>query len=152
MTDLDLTRLWRERTSSEGQPPRVLIRVFVWPDDLGDAIDFYEELQGVRADAIFPYPEVGLSLAMVGSFLVVSGTDEALVPFRSTTGTLLVDEVQPYRDRLVAAGGRIVKPLHEVPTGSGLTVEHPDGTVVEYVQHRPTAAERDDEGPATASR
>lgn len=128
---------WRERPSSEGKPPRVLIRVFLAPGTLREGITFYEQLQGTRADAVFPYPEVGLRLATVGAFLLLEGTDEALAPFRATTGTLLVDEVQPYHDALVAAGAEIVVPLREVPTGAGFNARHPDGTVVEYVQHRP---------------
>lgn len=139
---MDVDRFWRERASSEGQPPRVLIRAFVGPGTLADSIAFYEGLQDVEADAVFPYPEVGLRLATVGAFLLLEGTDEALEPFRGTTGTVLVDDVRPYYDRLVAAGAQIVVPLREVPTGSGFTARLLDGTTVEYVQHRPTDAER----------
>ncbi len=51
---------------------------------------------------------------------------------------LLVDDVQPYHDRLVAAGAGIIFPLQHVRTGAGFNAIHPDGTVVEYVHHRPT--------------
>ncbi|ONK14066.1 hypothetical protein [Streptomyces sp. MP131-18] len=46
--------------------------------------------------------------------------------------------MRPYCDRLVAAGAEIVFPLQEVPTGAAFNAGHPDGTVVEYVHHRPT--------------
>lgn len=141
MTDRDLTTFWRLRPTSEGRPPRVLVRVFLPVGALGDAIDFYEQLQGVAADAVFPYPEAGLHLAMVGGFLLIEGDDEHLSPFRATTGTLLVDDVQPFHDRLVRGGAQVVAPLRRVPTGSGFTARHADGTVVEYVQHRPTPEE-----------
>ncbi|GAA3655939.1 hypothetical protein GCM10022224_018850 [Nonomuraea antimicrobica] len=59
-------------------------------------------------------------------------------PFRDTVGTLLVDDVRPHHDRLVAEGAEIIFPLQEVPTGAGFNARHPDGTVVEYVHHRPT--------------
>lgn len=141
MTDRDVDTFWRRQSSTEGQPPRVLVRVFVDPSGLADAIDAYETLQGVEVDAVFPYPAAGLRLAVIGAFLVIEGDDEHLAPFRATTGTLLVDDVQPYHDRLVAAGAEMVEPLHEVPTGAGFTARHPDGAVIEYVHHRPTSEE-----------
>lgn len=132
--------MWRERTdSSDLTEPRVLIRVFVPPGTLDASVDFYERLQGVRMDGRFAYPEADLALAMVGAFLIIEGDDAALAPYRSTTGTLIVDDVRPYYDRLAAAGAEIVSPLKRVPTGTGFNARHPDGTVVEYVHHRPTA-------------
>jgi len=115
----------------------VLIRVFVAPGELEARVAFYEQLQGVVADAGFPFPEAGLRLAMVGAFLLIEGAPDKLAPFTSTTGTLLVDDVQPYYDRLVAAGAQIIFPLQVVPTGAAFNAVHPDGTVVEYVHHRP---------------
>ncbi|MEU4547455.1 hypothetical protein [Nonomuraea dietziae] len=79
---------------------------------------------------------------MVGAFLVIEGDAEALGPFRSTTGTLLVDDVVPYHDRLVAEGAEIIFPLQQAPTGAGFNARHLDGTVVEYVHHRPTSEGR----------
>jgi hypothetical protein len=70
---VDTSRLWRERPSSEGQPPRVLIRVFVPRGRLQEAVRFYEDLQGVTVDGVFPYPQVDLALAMVGAFLIIEG-------------------------------------------------------------------------------
>ncbi|MEV4163287.1 VOC family protein [Nonomuraea dietziae] len=135
-----MTRLWRKQTdSSTLTEPRVLIRVFVPQGRLEASVEFYQRLQRVEADARFDFPEAGLRLATVGAFLVIEGDAEALAPFRSTTGTLLVDDVVPYHDRLVAEGAEIIFPLQQVPTGAGFNARHPDGTVVEYVHHRPTA-------------
>ncbi|MER5771343.1 VOC family protein [Streptomyces sp. NPDC001985] len=131
--------VWRKRTDSSGlAEPRVLIRVFVAPGELDDSIAFHERLQAVEADGRFGFPAKNLRLAMVGAFLLIEGSEEDLRPFRSTVGTLLVDDVRPYHDRLVAAGAEILFPLQEVPTGAGFNARHPDGTVVEYVHHRPT--------------
>lgn len=115
----------------------MLIQVFVGPGELEARVAFYEQLQGVVADAGFPFPEAGLRLAMVGAFLLIEGAPDKLAPFTSTTGTLLVDDVQPYYERLVAAGAEIIFPLQVVPTGAAFNAVHPDGTVVEYVHHRP---------------
>lgn len=138
-----MTRLWRKQTdSSTLTEPRVLIRVFVPRGKLEASVEFYQRLQRVEADAHFDFPEAGLRLATVGAFLVIEGAAEALAPFRSTTGTLLVDDVVPYHDRLVAEGAEIIFPLQQVPTGAGFNARHPDGTVVEYVHHRPTSEGR----------
>ncbi|WP_242111754.1 VOC family protein [Luteimonas aquatica] len=135
--------LWRERNDTRGlKTPRVMIRVFVPPGTLDEAVAFYERLQGVAADGGFPFPEAGLRLAMVGAFLLLEGSEQALAPFKSTTGTLLVEDVQPYYDALVAAGAKIIFPLQRVPTGACFNAVHPDGTVVEYVHHRPDAQGR----------
>jgi uncharacterized glyoxalase superfamily protein PhnB len=131
--------VWRLSNDSSGlTEPRVLIRVFLPPGALDDAVAFYERLQGREVDGRFSFG--ALRLATVGAFLLIEGPEEDLRPFRSTTGTLLVDDVRPYYERLVAAGAEIVFPLQEVPTGAGFNARHPDGTVVEYVHHRPTAS------------
>jgi uncharacterized glyoxalase superfamily protein PhnB len=131
-------RIWRrDPDSSHRKEPRVLIRVFVGPGELEEAIGFYEELQGTDADMRMPYPEKNLALAAVGAFLIIEGDEESLRPFRATTGTLLVDHVEPYYERLLSAGAEVVAAPHEVPVGAGFTVRHPDGAVVEYVHHRP---------------
>ncbi|GAA4493832.1 hypothetical protein GCM10023191_031950 [Actinoallomurus oryzae] len=84
-----------------------------------------------------PYPEKNLVLAAVGAFLIIEGDEESLRPFRATTGTLLVDDVEPYLERLLSAGAEVVGSLKQVPVGAGFTARHPDGAVVEYVHHRP---------------
>ena len=131
---------WRKSNDSSSLPePRVMIRVFVEPGELDDSIAFYEHLQAVTADSRFAFPAVSLRLATVGGFLIIEGDAQALAPFRSTVGTFLVDDVRPYYDKLVAAGAEIIFPLQEVPTGAGFNAVHPDGTVVEYVHHRPAS-------------
>lgn len=129
--------MWRRTNDTSGLPPRTLIRIYVRPGTLAETIGYYERLQGVEADAFFPFPEVRLYLAMVGSFLILEGSDDDLRPFRETTGTLLVDDVEPYHDRFVREGAEIIRPIREVPTGRAFNVRHPDGAVIEYVHHRP---------------
>ncbi|TDC76282.1 VOC family protein [Streptomyces hainanensis] len=127
---------WRTRNDSSGlADPRVFVRVFLAPGRLEAAVPFYERIQGVPADGRFSFRT--LRLAMVGAFLLIEGSTEDLRPFRDTAGTLLVDDVRPYHDRLVAAGAEIWQPLQPVPTGAGFSARHPDGTSVEYVHHRP---------------
>ncbi|MBB5955602.1 putative enzyme related to lactoylglutathione lyase [Saccharothrix tamanrassetensis] len=130
--------LWRrDNDSTHRTEPRVYLRAYVPPGGLEQAIGFYERLLGVRADLRTPYPEKGLSLATVGAFLLIEGAEETVEPFRATHGTLLVDDVAGYLERLEQEGAEITDPPVDVPTGVGFTARHPDGTVVEYVHHRP---------------
>jgi hypothetical protein len=132
--------LWRrDNDSSRLTRPRVFIRVYTGPGTLEAVTAFYERLLGTGRDMWFTFPEKGLALAVVGGFLLVEGTEESLEPFRVTDGTLLVDSARSYLERLTAEGAEILDPLVKVPTGSGFTARHPDGTVVEYVEHRPDA-------------
>ncbi len=73
----------------------------------------------------------------MGGFLLIEGSEADLRPFRATVGTLLVDSIDGYLDRLRAGGAEIIHPPVDVPSGAGFTARHPDGTVIEYVQHRP---------------
>ncbi|MFI6344629.1 VOC family protein [Streptomyces sp. NPDC050560] len=130
--------MWRVSDDSSGlREPRVFIRAFLEPGTLERAVACYERAQGVTADGRFAFKT--LRLAMVGAFLLIEGTADDLRPYRSTTGTLLVNEIAPYHERLVAEGAEITVAPARVPTGAGFTARHPDGTTVEYVEHRPTA-------------
>ncbi|WP_189968670.1 VOC family protein [Streptomyces violascens] len=128
----------RSNDSSALAAPRAFIRVFTGPGTLEELTRFYEEVQGVERDMWFTYPAKGLALAAVGGFLLVEGSDDAVAPFLDVDGTLLVDDAAAHLARLTALGAEILDPLHKVPTGSGFHARHPDGTVIEYVEHRPT--------------
>jgi len=112
---------------------RIATRVYVNKLDL--ALSFYENLLGKKADMRFTYPEVGLELAAVGDFLLLAGSEEALKPFKDTKVTLLVDSIEEFKSYLEENGAKIVRDIKNVPTGKNMTVEHPDGSIFEYVQH-----------------
>lgn len=133
--------LWRRVNDSSGfAEPRVFIRVYLEPGSIDAAIAFYEDLQGVAHDMRFDFPEKRLTLAAVGAFLLLEGSDEALAPFRSTTGTLLVDDIEPYHRRLLAAGADHLR-AGARHTSACFNALLPDGTVVEFVHHRPQPGE-----------
>ncbi|MFD9069278.1 VOC family protein [Streptomyces lasiicapitis] len=147
MTDIDTTTepvvIRRHNDSSHLTEPRTLIRVYTPPGTLASVTAFYERLLGTERDMYFTYPAKELTLAVVGSFLLVEAAEEVLEPFRATDGTLLVDSAEAYLTRLTAEEGtEILVPPHRVPTGTGFTARHPDGTVIEYVEHRPTPSGR----------
>uniref|UniRef100_A0AAU2V3Y2 VOC family protein n=1 Tax=Streptomyces sp. NBC_00003 TaxID=2903608 RepID=A0AAU2V3Y2_9ACTN len=128
----------RSNDSSTLASPRAFIRVFTRPGTLEALTRFYEEALAVERDMWFTYPAKGLALAAVGGFLLVEGADKDVAPFLEVDGTLLVDDAAAHLARLTSLGAEILEPLHKVPTGSGFHARHPDGTLIEYVEHRPT--------------
>ncbi|AKB31533.1 hypothetical protein MSSIH_0843 [Methanosarcina siciliae HI350] len=83
----------------------------------------------------FEIPQIGLELAQIGNILRIAGSDETLKPFRSTRTTFLVDSLDEFRVLLEEKGAEIIRGPDKVPTGRNMTVEHPDGSVIEYVEH-----------------
>lgn len=112
---------------------QALIRIYV--NDIESSIDFYEKLFGKKCELRFSYLEIGLELAQIENILIISGTEEALVPFLNTKATFLVDSIIEYRDFLLEHDAIIVNDFKKVPTGANMTVKHADGTIVEYVEH-----------------
>ncbi len=140
--------LWRKiLDSSHLAEPRALLRVYVEPGELDGTVEFYEKLLGVESDMYLSTPPDpadpwgGLTLATVGGFLILEGSQEQLAPLWTTVGTLLVDDIGPYFTRLTALGAEIVQPPTGRLGGAGFSVRHPDGTVIEYVHHRPSDGE-----------
>jgi predicted enzyme related to lactoylglutathione lyase len=104
-------------------------------NDLNSALEFYEELLGTPATMRFEIPQIGLELAQIGDILLIAGSDEALKTFRSTQATFLVDSLDEFRAFLEEKGAKIIRGPDKVPTGRNMTVRHPDGSVIEYVEH-----------------
>lgn len=112
---------------------RTLARVCTTSFD--ETVQFYESLTGTTAVSRFGMPETGLELAVVQDIIIIGGTEEALHPFRPTSATYLVDSLDEYHRFLTANGAGIIRPPQQVPTGRNMTVRHPDGSIVEYVEH-----------------
>jgi predicted enzyme related to lactoylglutathione lyase len=100
------------------------------------AVTFYENLIGQRARLRFEYPAHGLRLAQVANLLLIGGNTESLVAFTATNATYLVDDIQAYALYLPTLGVEVLRSVQAVPSGWNMLVRHPDGTIVEYVQHR----------------
>jgi len=91
------------------------------------------ELTGQEPGLRFPYS--GVEVASIGGFLVVAGTEEAMARFRGVQSTVLVDDLDGVQGLLAAHGGEVLSGPNQVPTGRNITVRHPGGVVIEYVQH-----------------
>ncbi|MGA5036909.1 VOC family protein [Streptomyces capoamus] len=112
-----------------------LARVYV--DDLEAALPTFVELTGEQPRLRFTYR--GLDLASVGGYLLLAGTREALAPYRGTHATTIVDSVDQVLRIAERHGGEILDGPNDVPTGRNLTVRHPGGATIEYVQFHATA-------------
>jgi predicted enzyme related to lactoylglutathione lyase len=112
---------------------KTLSRVYV--EELDDHLDFYEKLLDAKVEMRFPLPWVGLELAQIDDILIVAGSSESLKPFKRTQATFLVDSLEEYEKFLKSNGSKIIQGPQKVPTGFNMTVQHPDGSIFEYVQH-----------------
>lgn len=115
------------------QVKQVLNRFYV--HNMEKAIEFYEEVLDEKCKMRLKYSQVDLELAQIGNILILAGSDEALKPFRDTQATFLVDSISEFKAYLLSNGAMIIRDIKEVPTGKNMTLEHSDGTVVEYVEH-----------------
>jgi predicted enzyme related to lactoylglutathione lyase len=114
---------------------KILTRVFVNSKELENAIQFYEKLFGEKCELRFKYAEKELELAMVSSILLISGSEDRLRPFTETKVTLLVDSIDEFLEFLTTHDSTILEYPKSVPTGKNMRVKHPDGLIVEYVEH-----------------
>ena len=105
-------------------------------NDIDKAIKFYEKVLNEKCSSRFKYSEANLELARIGNILIISGSNEALKPFKNTQATFLVDSIIDYKDFLLNDGAEVIVDIKDVPTGMNMTVKHLDGTIVEYVEHK----------------
>lgn len=107
-----------------------LARVYV--DDLDAALPTFVALTGEQPRLRFAYRE--LELAGIGGYLLIAGTEEALAPYRATHATAVVASVAEVGQYADEHGGVVLDGPNEVPTGWNLTVRHPGGAIIEYVE------------------
>jgi predicted enzyme related to lactoylglutathione lyase len=112
-----------------------MMRIYLAPEDLDKTVVFYESLFGQECDMRFKYEEAGLELASVGLVLLIAGRKGRLRPFRETLATFLVDSLDSFRKRLLEVGADILEEPKVVLTGRSMRARHPDGVVIEYVEH-----------------
>ncbi|MFG2289418.1 hypothetical protein ACGFOU_25530 [Streptomyces sp. NPDC048595] len=109
----------------------------VYVDDLDVALPTFVELTGEQPRLRFAYGD--LDLAAVGGYLLLAGSAEALAPYSGTHATTIVESLDQVLRITEQHGGEILDGPNEVPTGRNVTVRHPGGATVEYVQFHATA-------------
>jgi hypothetical protein len=115
-------------------------RVFVDAGLLDQTSAFHQSLLVGAETMRFDYPEVGLELAAVSSntlsVLIIAGTPENRQPFEATRLTIQVTLLEPAIVALHKAGAEQLEPIQKTPVGRKTRFRHPDGLIVEYVDHR----------------
>jgi hypothetical protein len=103
-----------------------------------------------RLDMDMDIPEAGLHVVAVGPFLILELDAEQHRLASQTTVTVLNADLDEAVARQVAAGAEIVQERWEAPVGAGTRLRHPDGLIVEYLEHRPTNDDVPNPGPEFA--
>jgi catechol 2,3-dioxygenase-like lactoylglutathione lyase family enzyme len=116
--------------------------VMVSAEALDETVEFYEVLLGKRARARFQNPAHSLELVLLGSMLLIGGSEAALESRRGLKAAFIVDSLADWQQELLASGASIVEGptagpmLGPAPLGAFMFVRHPDGSLFEYFQPR----------------
>lgn len=134
-----MARLFRRQPDSSAlTAPRFFTRVFCAPGTLVRTVSFYRNLTCDDLDMDMDIPEAGLHVVAIGPFLILELDPDAHAEALATHATVLV----PYLDEAVTArvadGASVVQDRWIGPAGPGTRLRHPDGLIVEYLEHRPT--------------
>lgn len=137
-----MPRLYRKQTdSSTFAQPRVLVRVFAEPGHLEQTVRSYERLTGTALDMDLDAREHGVRIVAVGGFLVLEldpAQPERFELARSTAVTMIYAHLDRAVETSVALGAEVVVVARASLVGRGAFLRHPDGLLVEYLEHRPT--------------
>jgi predicted enzyme related to lactoylglutathione lyase len=122
--------------------------VFCKPGQLIATVRFYQQLTQARLDMDMDIPEAGLHVVAVGPFLILELDAEQHCLAAQTTVTVLNADLDDAVAQQVTAGAEIVQERWTAPVGAGTRLRHPDGLIVEYLEHRPTDDDVPEPGPA----
>ena len=112
----------------------ITIPIFV--TDFESATATYEKLLGEAIHLKFEVPSKGISVAKIGSLLIIGGSEDALSSLRQIRATLRVDSLDEYLVHLSSTGATILQPPTPTPTGQNMIARGADGVVFEYVELR----------------
>ncbi|MCK8681846.1 VOC family protein [Pseudomonas umsongensis] len=99
------------------------------------AVSFYEDLLQQKARLRLEPVEGTLKIAQVASMLLIGAAEEILDTVSQIKVAYLVEDIAAWAFELPKKGAAIVQPLTPIPTGIYMIVRHPDGLLVEYVEH-----------------
>jgi hypothetical protein len=95
-------------------------------------------LQELKCERRLSFAHLGIEIAVVGAFIILSGSDEALAPVRHVEAALIVDSLDACASRLRSLGVEVPDTFHCMSVGRNMAVRHADGLVVEYFEAAPT--------------
>ncbi len=126
----------------------MFVRVFCAPGKLAETVSFYETLTSTKLDMDMDIPEGGLHVVAVGQFLILELDREKHALAVETTATVLNANLDEAAARQIAEGAEVVEARWESPVGPGIRLRHPDGLLVEYVEHRPSPSDVSEPSPS----
>lgn len=116
-------------------------------NDLDGTLETLRELVGRGPDLRATFGR--FDIALIGSFCVLSGPEQALDRYRDTVGPLVVDDVDAALASVTQRGAELTVSPFEGPVGLTFLSRHSDGVEYEYVQLRPELNERVFGSPGT---
>lgn len=88
----------------------------------------------MKCERRIPFADLGIEVAVVGAFILLAGTNEALAPFRSASAVLIVDSLDATLDWIRRQGATVLHEPQQAAGGRNATVRHADGLVAEYYE------------------
>lgn len=103
---------------------------------LDDSLIPLKILIGRDPDLRIPLPDIGVELVAIGDFFIITGSTDAIAPFRNVLGPVIVDDLEGTQALLEQSGAEITTPISDVSTGRLLFSRNPDGVVIEWLEWR----------------
>lgn len=114
----------------------ILVRHHLPLEAFEAAVAFYEQLLDQPARLRLEPMPGQLRIAQVASMLLIGAGSELRERIESIRAAYLVEDLPGWAQVLPTKGAVIVEPISSGSTGSYMVVRHPDGLLVEYVEHR----------------
>jgi len=111
----------------------------VYTSDIEETLSFYGNITGRKVERRFHLPGIPIEIAYIGDFLILAGTEENLGRFRQVQSTCIVEGLEDLHTYFLKNGANVLRDPQKVPTGRNMTIRHPDGLVIEYVEPTPNA-------------
>lgn len=100
------------------------------------ALQFYEGVLGQAPRLDLELLDGRLRIAQVASMLLIGAEAQLLASMPPVRAAWLVDDIEAFAEQLPRQGATLVEGLADIATGRSMLVRHPDGLLVEYVEHR----------------
>ena len=114
----------------------VLVRRHVPIAQFDVTVMFYERLFGESARLRVDVAPRAHRIAQVSAMLIVGAAADQLEAMREIGAAYLVEDLDAIAAVLRSMGAELDGPAIDISTGRFVMVRHPDGMLVEYVEHR----------------
>lgn len=99
-----------------------------------DSLPFYEQLTGQLVEKQWESVELGLEFAIVGSFVLVAGSEQALALVEGIHHIFYVDSILEFQEFFAAKGVERIRGPITNEAGTLIVVRYPDGQIQEYLE------------------